>query len=104
MTFFSCAEKQVKGVKKTKIMATGTDAGKKEYSTLEKLYNDKNYNGYLASSTIFYKKYPDSRFASEVIYKRGSILLGSQRFAEAADELDLLTSNYPNSPYYNGAI
>jgi ABC-type branched-subunit amino acid transport system substrate-binding protein len=106
---FSCAEApQVKGkktaVKKQKIVASGTDAGKSEYNALEKLYNDKKYPEYLADSASFSKKHPDSRYASEIIYKRGTILLASQKFREASAEMNNLTKNYSDSPYYNGSV
>lgn len=104
LTISSCAEQRSMGVRKTKPIASGTDSGKSEYQSLEKLYSDKKYTEYLKNSAVFSKKYPDSRYASEVIYRRGTILLTSQEYAKAGDEFNRLTRTYNDAPLYNSAI
>jgi len=101
--FFSCAETGTVGVKK-KVVIVGTEAGRSEYQTLEKLYNSKDYTEYLKQSVGFAKKYPDSRYASETLHKRGTVLLGFQRYEDAAREFGKITTSYSNSPYYNSSI
>ena len=110
LTIGSCAQQETKGVKKRFAAKTilgpgpGSDTGRSEYNSLEKSYEDKKYSEYLANSNNFQKKYEDSKYTPAVIYKRGTILLSSQRYSDASNEFNKIVSSYRDSNQYNNAV
>jgi len=88
--------------KKTKTVQSSE--GRSEYNNLQSLYEEKEYDKYIADSSSFLVKYPQSTYNAEICYKRGTFLLASKKFEEAPKEFSKVIDSYSSSEYYYPAL
>lgn len=96
----SCAHKETI----YKPIAFGEDIGRKQYNSLEQLYNEKKYESYINESSLFVKQYPQSKYAPDIFYKRGLTLLELQRNQLASKEFYIIINSYAPSKYYGSSL
>jgi outer membrane protein assembly factor BamD len=83
------------------------EEGRNALATMNKA-RAKEENGSHSSAMSLYesvaKKYPNSIYAAEALYRAGRIRLERRQYNKAFDEFQDVVSRYPNSPHFNAII
>ncbi|MBN1115466.1 MAG: penicillin-binding protein activator [Oligoflexia bacterium] len=93
---YSCAQKKADIILHEKISVV-EGLGNLDFQRLEQIYASRDYNTYIARSSVFLKKYYNSSFAADVLHKRGLIDLSRRNYSAASLEFNKLLGMFPGS-------